>query len=325
MKKKTFDLSNFIEKEAIEEEEKLISKKDKVIISKSSTNEIESKNMNKEEENEDQKNNEDQYDIPNLVIEKEKKPKELRKEIHNHRKLQLENEKIRENKIVEKLKEKGISINNNNNKEKGNENFSNFNNLRSLNNYFQNLSEREKFIQHQKKLKDLSKLEIPVGIIDRKLNIGFSKSRKNKEELLKSNNVNEIQENEKYINITRTPDEELEKIKLSNEKKKIKDLEKDDNQDFIGRVKENKIFLKNLNLLTIDSDKKFFKEKEKTNLIEGKIEKNNLNKGKKSKKYVPFSQRLRQNIGGGSFLSQAKNDKIMIKNYNSIQRRQLLK
>ena len=95
--------------------------------------------------------------------------------------------------------------------------------------------------------RDVKKTDKILGIINGKLNICFDENRENKE-----------------INMNKTPekkfkvenDEDLLLIKMSNERRNISNVNKNDNKDFIKRLKENENFIKNNNIIINDGSKR---------------------------------------------------------------------
>ena len=100
-------------------------------------------------------------------------------------------------------------------------------------------------VEHIKKNKDLNKIQRSLGIINGKLNIGFEENKENKD-INDQNNKTPVKKN------VEENDEEIDKLKLSNERKKIENVNKKINNDFIKRMRENENFIKNKNIIMAD-------------------------------------------------------------------------
>ena len=107
---------------------------------------------------------------------------------------------------------------------------------------------RKKVGEHIKK--NYKKLEECLGIVNGKLNIRFAENKENQ-------NIND---DEKPDNNNTTPikkfkdedDEDIHKLKQSNEKRTIDNVNKKINDDFIKRIKDNENFIKNNNIIIGD-------------------------------------------------------------------------
>ena len=110
---------------------------------------------------------------------------------------------------------------------------------------------KKRIAENIKKNKDLDKIQTSLGIINGKLNIGFAENKENKDINDDRNRTPEKKVEE--------DDEEIDKLKLSNERKKIENVNKKINKDFIKRMKENENFIKNNNIIMADgSDAKIW-------------------------------------------------------------------
>ena len=103
---------------------------------------------------------------------------------------------------------------------------------------------KKRIAENIKKDKDLDKIQTSLGIINGKLNIGFAENKENKDINDDRNRTPEKKVEE--------DDEEIDKLKLSNERKKIENVNKKINKDFIKRMKENENFIKNNNIIMAD-------------------------------------------------------------------------
>ena len=232
---KKLSLKNFIIKEA--EEDILIKNKNFEEIPVKDTQY--STQINKEEE-------EDSYGVPSdNDTEKNINPKKLSKELSTHRAV-LQKEIIKEEKNKKKnLKRKKIPV-------------------------FENRNNKKRIAEHIKK--NLNKSENKFGIINGKLNIGFSENKENKN-MNDKNNKEKTPEKKFQLE----EDEEIGRLKLSNERKKIENVNKNINKDFIKRMKENENFLKNNNIILgngIDFSKEKKMKRNKSNIGMGLNKKN---------------------------------------------------
>ena len=166
------------------------------------------------------KEEEDSYGIPSdNDTEKITTPKKLSKELATHR-VALQKEIIKEEKKVKKnLKRKNIAV-------------------------FEKKDNRKRIAEHIKK--NIIKSQNNFGIINGKLNIGFAENKENKN----INDENKDKTPEKKFQDE--DDEEIDRLKLSNERKKIENVNKNINKDFIKRMKDNEDFLKNNNIILGD-------------------------------------------------------------------------
>ena len=113
-----------------------------------------------------------------------------------------------------------------------------------------------------------------LGIINGKLNIGFAENKENK-------NVNDENNREKtpIKKFQDEDDEEIDRLKLSNERKNIENVNKNINKDFIKRMKDNEDFLKNNNIILgdgIDFNKEKKMKRNKSEVGLGLDKKNGL-------------------------------------------------
>lgn len=335
--RKKFSLKNYRELECIEEKE--------------------SEDVTKTKLDHSDQENITENEYINYAEEPEIPKKNLSKEIDNHRlifnkvneKSELANQEDEEELIKLSLKEQEIQLEKElkgeekkNPNHRGNKNNSNNNQVQKFDcdvNYILSLAnEKQRVIQHHQKLKALSEncekegKSVPLGIIDGKLNIGFSKTRLERiEKAYSSVNTTEASgveefEEDKYKNeIDNTnnkndlSDDSFEKLKLSAQKKEVKEFFAKSNRSkkFEERVKKNKESLEGLNILNINENEKNMTWKEKNNLDNEK-KYIDLYKGDKvkMKKYVPFQKSLSQVQKKGSFLEFVKKDK---KNGNKTQ------
>ena len=103
---------------------------------------------------------------------------------------------------------------------------------------------KKRIAENIKNNKDSDKIQPSLGIINGKLNIGFAENKENKDINDDRNRTPEKKVEEE--------DEEIDKLKLSNERKKIENVNKKINKDFIKRMKENENFIKNNNIIMAD-------------------------------------------------------------------------
>jgi len=94
--------------------------------------------------------------------------------------------------------------------------------------------------------KNLKKTDEVLGIINGKLNIRFAENKEN------NYSNNEIDNNTPIKVLSKETDEEVERLKLSNERRKIEKVNKNNNKDFVKRIKENEDFIKRNNILIND-------------------------------------------------------------------------
>ena len=129
------------------------------------------------------------------------------------------------------------------------------------------------------------------GIINGKLNIGFAENKENK-------NINDGDKKEKTPEkkFKDEDDEEIDRLKMSNERKKIENVNKKNNNDFIKRMKENENFIKNNNII-IEEGSDIGKD-------------NNLKRSKSdlgiNKKNISFHPKLKLYSFKGAFLNKNK-------------------
>lgn len=98
--------------------------------------------------------------------------------------------------------------------------------------------------------KNMNKVDRTLGIVNGKLNICFDENRENKDV-----NVEDMNKTpEKKLKIEE--DEDILLLKMSVERKNISNINKNDNKDFIKRMKENENFLKNNNIIINDGSKR---------------------------------------------------------------------
>ena len=159
----------------------------------------------------------DSYGIPSDNDTEKNSPRKISKELNNHRLiLQKEIEK-EENKIKKDLKRKVVP-------------------------HFNKLNKKKGTLHHVKK--NMNKIEDALGISNGKLNIGFYKNKENE-------NINDVKDESKTPEkkFKDEEDEEIIKLKMSNQRKKIENVNKKNNKDFIRRIKENETFIKNNNII----------------------------------------------------------------------------
>ena len=93
------------------------------------------------------------------------------------------------------------------------------------------------------------KVETQLGIINGKLNICFDVNRENKE-------INVEKNWEKTPEKKFKDEDDFFVLKMSNERKRISDINKNNNKDFIKRMKDNENFVKNNNIIISDEKKR---------------------------------------------------------------------
>jgi len=91
--------------------------------------------------------------------------------------------------------------------------------------------------------KNIKKIDNILGIINGKLNISFKTHN-----TVFNNNGNEIYDKQS------DDDKELERLKNINEYNKIKQFTRNNNKDFIKRIKDNNSFIKNNNIILADNN-----------------------------------------------------------------------
>lgn len=116
---------------------------------------------------------------------------------------------------------------------------------RKQNPKFNKKDNKKRIIEHIKKNMNVNEIQTSFGIINGKLNIGFAENKENKD-----NNNDDNKTPEKKI--VEESDDEIDKLKMSNERKKIENVNKKMNNDFIKRMKENENFIKNNNIIMGD-------------------------------------------------------------------------
>jgi len=129
---------------------------------------------------------------------------------------------------------------------------------------------KKRAVEHAKK--NINKIESSLGIVNGKLNIGFAENKEN-------SNLND--KNEGNSN-NPTPakkfkdedDEDVLVLKMSNERKKIENINNKMNNDFIKRIKENENFIKSNNII-IDDDSETNNEKMRNNKNDMGLKRNN--------------------------------------------------
>ena len=114
--------------------------------------------------------------------------------------------------------------------------------------------------------KNSYKVERQLGIINGKLNICFDVNRENKEINIEKDIVKTPEKKFKDED-----DEDFIMLKMSNERKRISDINKISNKDFIQRIKENEKFIKDSSIIINDSSKR-----SKSQIIKRKNEKGNI-------------------------------------------------
>ena len=220
-KEKIFVKSDFIEKEAEEEDDNKKLKK------------LDSAPMKDTQYSTDGNNEEDSYGISS----DNDTEKIDNKQIVSHRIL-LNKEKLeKENKVEIKRKRKPE---------------------------FEKNNKRKRILKQLEK--NSYKVERQLGIINGKLNICFDENRENKDINIGINN--NITPEKKFKD---EDDEDFIKLKMSNERKKISDLNKINNKDFIQRMKDNEKFIKNSNIIINDGSKR-----SKSQIIKRKKEKGTI-------------------------------------------------
>jgi hypothetical protein len=231
---KKFSLKNFVEKEA--EEEDFIKKKDKLDLIQMKDTQYSSE-INKDD---------DSYGIPSEDNTEKIASKKRSKELISHRLLfQKEIEKDKKKGNNQHLKRKRIPI------------------IEKKNN-------KKRAMEHAKK--NINKIESSLGIVNGKLNIGFAENKENSNLNDKNDgNSNNPTPAKKFKD---EDDEDVLVLKMSNERKKIENINKKMNNDFIKRIKENENFIKNNNII-IDDDSETNNEKMKGNKNDLGLKKNN--------------------------------------------------
>ena len=96
---------------------------------------------------------------------------------------------------------------------------------------------------------NMNKVDRTLGIVNGKLNICFDENRENKDV-----NIDMNKTPEKKLKVEE--DEDILLLKMSVERKNISNVNKNDNKDFIKRMKENEDFLKNNNIIINDGSKR---------------------------------------------------------------------
>jgi hypothetical protein len=211
---KKFSLKNFIEKEA--EEELPLKNKN------SDPTQLKDTQYSNEIDNEEN----DSYGIPSDNDTEKINSEKASKELITHTLLLQKEIKENEKRISNKTKRKRIVP-------------------------FEKKDNRKRIVEHIKK--NHKKIEESVGvlgIVNGKLNIRFAENKENK-------NIND--EDAKNKN-EKTPekkfededDEEIHKLKQSDEKRTIENVNKKINDDFIKRLKDNENFIKNNNIIIGD-------------------------------------------------------------------------
>ena len=231
---KKFSLKKFVEKEA--EEEDFMNKKEKIVLTQMKDTQYSSE-INKDD---------DSYGISSEDNTEKIFQKTRSKELISHRLLlQKEMEKDKRKVNNQHLKRKRIPI------------------VEKKNN-------KKRAVEHAKK--NINKIESSLGIVNGKLNIGFAENKEN-------SNLND--KNEGNSN-NPTPakkfkdedDEDVLVLKMSNERKKIENINKKMNNDFIKRIKENENFIKNNNII-IDDDSETNNGKMRNNKNDIGLKRNN--------------------------------------------------
>ena len=100
--------------------------------------------------------------------------------------------------------------------------------------------------------KNSKKVDKILGIINGKLNICFEENRENKD--INNINVNTIKTPEKKFKDE--DDEDVLLLKMSNERKNISNANKNNNLDFIKRLKENDNFIRKNNIIVNEENKR---------------------------------------------------------------------
>ena len=112
-----------------------------------------------------------------------------------------------------------------------------------------------------------------------KLNIRFAENKENKN-IINDKNIDTTPE-KKFKD---EDDEEIDRLKLSNEKRAIENVNKKINNDFIKRLKENENFIKNKNIIISDGSG-FSNEKLKRNKSDINLNRKDLLKHPRLKLY----------------------------------------
>ena len=97
--------------------------------------------------------------------------------------------------------------------------------------------------------KNSKKIDKVLGIINGKLNICFEENRENKDINVDNNKTPEKK-------IEAKDDQDLLLIKMSNERKKISNVNKRNNESFIKRIKDNENFIKKNNIIISEEGKR---------------------------------------------------------------------
>lgn len=221
---KKFSLKKYVEKEA--EEEDIIKKKDKLDLSQMKDTQYSSQ-VNKDD---------DSYGIPSDDDTEKIARKKRSKELISHRLLfqkELDKEKRKVNN--QHLKRKRVPI------------------IEKKNN-------KKRAVDHAKK--NINKIESSLGIVNGKLNIGFAENKENSN--LNDKNEGESNNPTPAKKFKDEEDEDVLVLKMSNERKKIENINKKMNNDFIKRIKENENFIKNNNII-VDDDSETNNEKMRRN------------------------------------------------------------
>ena len=117
--------------------------------------------------------------------------------------------------------------------------------------------------------KNSYKVERQLGIINGKLNICFDVNRENKEN--KEINIDKDTNKTPEKKFKDEDDEDFIILKMSNERKRISDINKISNKDFIRRIKDNEKFIKGSSIIINDSSKR-----SKSQIIKRKTEKGSI-------------------------------------------------
>ena len=122
--------------------------------------------------------------------------------------------------------------------------------------------------------RNIKKVDKALGIINGKLNICFKENRENKS----VDNVDMNKTPEKKFKIE--DDEDVLLLKMSNERKKISNANKKNNEAFIKRMKDNENFIKKNNIIINEGSKRsksqIIKRKSEKILINHKLKLYNL-------------------------------------------------
>lgn len=144
--------------------------------------------------------------------------------------------------------------------------------------------DKKRYLNHIKK--DMNKIKQAFGIVNGKLNIGFDENKESNE--IKINSENNITPEKK---IKCEDDEDVKLLKMSNERKTIAEVNKNKNNDFIKRIKDNETFIKN-NIIN--------------NEIDSKLKKNNSCIILKNKERKGIHPKLKLYNMKGAFLNKKK-------------------